>query len=828
MRINSKQLYYFSFIIVSVCTLFSCSPEKSTFVKSFPADTAFVFGNKIIIKGNLTKDETNKLQADLVSYWEDSLYAPSTRAYGLRFRKGQPFFNTFVLKDPPIYDSSNRLRTISFMTGYLKSQGYYRSVIKDTAVHSYAMASKKWGRQHRVTMVDTIYTGKQTIIDSEKIAIDTGRLQFLADSTKKESLIIPHKSPFAKALIGAELDRLVTLYRQKGFFLITRDNLIAEADTLDQSLLNFSSDPFEQAQKLAEAEQHRKQNPSTLITIMKRENRDTAYQLLPDSAYFKEYRIGNVYFFPQADARLPVDSIMKDTVGMTKEYYRDFTMYYRGKKLFRLSPLSNMIQNRQGRLYNDELFNRTLGNFNAVPAWSQVDYKTVLRQDTVDFYYILSPARPQNMSFSVEGSRNTGDFLSTGTLIGTALNTTYTNRNFLFKRGAQFLANFSNGVEFSLDKNYPFLQTFSSSLGFSLNFPNVKIPKWIPNFNATRATMNRRGNMRVDLSGNYSERNNFFRVRSLVAGFGWDWKRRTNAYQLKLVNVELYSLDTLPLLISAFKENPFLRSSFNTGSVISIQGGWSNTFNDRKNPNRTNLLRAAFEFSPNPLVFLVPVLKTSNIYNYGKVEIEARRQWKYKKSAIATRFMAGFGYNFGSNPKFGNTLPFFKQFIAGGPNSMRAWGLRQLGLGSSIVSDTSTFRERYGDMQLELNGEYRFDVVTIGSVNIGSALFADAGNVWNVKRNPALPGAEFDISRFGKDIAIGVGTGLRLDFNYFLIRLDFGLKLKDPARRENGGWMDFNDFTWQNKEYSVKGPDGKYSPLPRNNYALQLGIGLPF
>lgn len=825
MRINCKQLYYISCITVCICVFFSCSVEKGTAVKNFPADTAFVFSNKIILKGNLTKDEKNKLAANLVSYWDDSLYAPSTRQYGFSFHTSQqPFFHIYSLKNPPVYDSANRVRTIGFMTGYLKSQGYYYSLIKDSAVKSY------YKGQRRITMVDTIYTGKQTIIDSEKYAIDSSRLQFLADSSKKESLIQPGKSPFAKGLIGGELDRLVALYRQKGFFLINRDNLIAEADTLDQSLLNFSADPFEQAQNLAEAVERRKQNPTAVITIMKRENTDTSFQLLPDSAYFKEYRIGNIYYYPEADVRLLADSVLKDTGNISIDRYNEYTMYYR-KKLFWMKPLRNMTLMHKGRLYNDDLFNRTINNFNQVPAWSQVDYRTVLRQDSVDFYFLLSPARPQNMSFSVEGSRNTGDFLSTGTLIGTALNTTYTNRNFVFKNAVQFLANFSNGVEFSLDKNYPFLQTFSSSLGFSLNFPNVTIPKWIPNFNtpkALRKNMNRRGLAKIDISANYSERNNFFRVRSLVAGFGWEWKRRTNVYQFKLVNVELYSLDTLPLLISAFKENPFLRSSFNTGSVVSMQFGWSNTFNDKRHANRTNLLRAAGEFSPNPFVFAVPGLKASNIYNYFKVELEARRQWKRRKSTIATRLIGGVGYNFGSNPKFGNTLPFFKQFIGGGPNSMRAWGLRQLGLGSSIVSDTSTFRERYGDMQLELNGEYRFNVATIGSVNIGSALFADIGNIWNIKKNPALPDAEFSLSRFDKDIAVGIGTGLRLDFNYFLIRLDFGLKLKDPARQENGGWLDFNDFTWQNKEYSIKDASGNYSPLPRNNFAIQLGIGLPF
>jgi outer membrane protein assembly factor BamA len=82
------------------------------------------------------------------------------------------------------------------------------------------------------------------------------------------------------------------------------------------------------------------------------------------------------------------------------------------------------------------------------------------------------------------------------------------------------------------------------------------------------------------------------------------------------------------------------------------------------------------------------------------------------------------------------TLPFFKQFSAGGPYSMRAWGLRQLGMGSSIQSDTistTNYRDRFGDMQLEANVEYRFPLATVAGIKVASALFADMGNVWNVK-----------------------------------------------------------------------------------------------
>jgi outer membrane protein insertion porin family len=155
---------------------------------------------------------------------------------------------------------------------------------------------------------------------------------------------------------------------------------------------------------------------------------------------------------------------------------------------------------------------------------------------------------------------------------------------------------------------------------------------------------------------------------------------------------------------------------------------------------------------------------------------------------------------------------------------MRAWGLRQLGLGSSTASDTiaaNNFRDRFGDLQLETNLEYRFTLFNVNGFKIGSALYADIGNVWNVKKDATNPGSEFSIKHFGRDIAIGIGTGLRFDFNYFLVRVDFAYKAKDPGRAENGGWMSIKNFKWKEDRTN-------FSQTEVRNYAFQLGIGLPF
>jgi outer membrane protein assembly factor BamA len=142
---------------------------------------------------------------------------------------------------------------------------------------------------------------------------------------------------------------------------------------------------------------------------------------------------------------------------------------------------------------------------------------------------------------------------------------------------------------------------------------------------------------------------------------------------------------------------------------------------------------------------------------------------------------------------------------------MRAWPLRKLGPGSNIQSFERTVApERFGDIQLEMNAEYRFFLFDIGGVLINSALYTDIGNIWFLRQAPGFPGGEFKFRKLWKDLAIGAGTGLRVDFGFFLVRLDYAYKVKDPSPET---------LDVQNKWF--------YNWRPFNGQ-LQLGVNYPF
>lgn len=145
---------------------------------------------------------------------------------------------------------------------------------------------------------------------------------------------------------------------------------------------------------------------------------------------------------------------------------------------------------------------------------------------------------------------------------------------------------------------------------------------------------------------------------------------------------------------------------------------------------------------------------------------------------------------------------------------MRAWALRRLGPGSSVkdFDGENGIPDRYGDVQLEANAEFRFPIGRPLGIKINGALFTDIGNVWLLKKNAGLPEEVFNFNRLGKDIAIGAGAGLRIDFNFFVIRLDYSYKVKDPS-------PSVENATVQNKWFGYQFFKGDQ---------FQLGIGYPF
>jgi outer membrane protein assembly factor BamA len=186
-------------------------------------------------------------------------------------------------------------------------------------------------------------------------------------------------------------------------------------------------------------------------------------------------------------------------------------------------------------------------------------------------------------------------------------------------------------------------------------------------------------------------------------------------------------------------------------------------------------------------------------------EITLGRTWIFGRNsgqAIATRFLAGAGYAYGNS----TALPFEKHFYAGGSNSLRGWQARTVGPGLSQMDKSFVIPNQTGDMKLEANIEYRFNMFW----KLAGALFIDAGNIWTLRSSGEGNSYEsmFRWDTFGESIAANWGLGLRLDFGFLLLRVDMGMKIHDPARVQK--WV--TPDMW----------------LKRDGFAVHFGVGYPF
>jgi len=781
----SSSLSLFSLLFL----LNSCADLKLAIVHNYPKETEFIYKNKIIVKDAPSIQNAKELSIALDNYWDDSIKVLTIRQYGI--------FNTII--NPRSYQPERMTRTIQYMSNFLASEGYYHPIL--TPIIRTDTIKKEW----RTTVTMEVELNKKTLLDSITFQLSDPLLQNIALNNSQYSYLKKGQA-FSNEVINNELDRLVALFRANGLYNFTKEKIFAEVDTIDASLMILELDPLSQITQITEAKEKKNQNPSWKISIQLR-------NLTKDIT--KQYRIGQQLFYSDIAVLDIPDSLLINPPAK-KDTLNDLVHLYTIPK-FKSALFKEQAFIQKGSLFNESSYYQTLNNFSSLGAWQQVDGRTTMVNDSVYLHYFLVPNPRRSINFDIEGSRNTAQ-LGSGNLLGLSTNLTYRDKN-VQRKAIPSMTSLRLGVELNLNSGGNIAQTLLWNVGQTYSFPNLIIP-----FVKKEAKANQNVKSNFSIYGSYMDRLDYYQLKSFTTNWGYEWKKNKNGKQQLInyrpLNIELYLLNKFSKLDSLLILNPFLRSSFNEGNIVSQSLSYTNIGSSSKHPRQQEYVRLGIE-EAGGLLGLSQKL-TNNFYRYLKLEAEYRSTYKYDNSEIAWRLMGGWGNNYSNNTRLSGQLPFFKQFTAGGPYSMRAWGLRQLGLGSSTFYNTSASSQnfdRFGDLQLEANFEYRFTFLQLGSYKIGSALFTDMGNIWNTRDLGNDINAGFKLDRLYKDLAIGVGTGLRMDFDYFIIRIDYALKMKDPTRQNNNGWLNLSDMKWN----EIK-PNG----LKVNNYAWQFGIGLPF
>jgi outer membrane protein assembly factor BamA len=710
------------------------------------------------------------------------------------------------MENPTVYNAKPIFQTMLNMKNMLSSIGYRKSNI------SFDTTLKIKKNQQRIGVRFNVIIGPQYKIDTVIYAFQDSLLQRIVLGSVVASNL-KTKSPFSYEIIDQEISRITDLYQNNGYYKISKEDIIAEIDTINIALFNGGSNPFEYSSTLSMASTKVDQ-PSLKLYFRLRSNRD--------STHTQQYTIGKISIYPDVKAE-DRDTLLPQSIQDTSriKIYSFYNTFYN-------QFIRDNVQLSPGSLFKREDYNKTLNNFNKLGTWQSINMVADAndKEKKIDYVLKLQPSKKQYFSIDLEGSSilNTSQLVQVGSgRVGIANNFTLRNRN-IGKRGIQLENSLRTGIEFN---NFKKILSGEISLTNRLTFPRMVAPfsdKFKSRFQQAKTVIS------ADVS--YIDRFRFFRLNTFNTFIGYEWKPNpSTSWQFKPLNLEFTQFSPDSLFIESIRNFPLLLYTYNNGLII----GMNAVFNKNLTPNNSkhvSLLKVYAEES-GLLAGALFYEQTrngkylGNLYRFFKLDVEFKHIVAYKKSSLHMRAFVGAGLALSTASRRGQvTLPFFKSYMAGGPNSMRGWPIRKLGIGSNIFYDTvanGTFNDKYADMQLEGNLEYRFNLFQFYGFWMRGAVFTDIGNIWfRNDLDGSLKNAGFRFDRLGKDIAVASGFGARVDFNYFLLRFDLGFPVKDPrysptnignsnierfySQRE-GGW--FVDNHW-------------------NKPVFQFAIGYPF
>lgn len=652
---------------------------------------------------------------------------------------------------PVIFDSTKARESTEAMIDYLFDKGYFHGRV----TYSVKVDSTRHKSKKKATVTYHVWRGELSYVDSVIYDIKDERMNTFKDEGIEKSPLKAGK-PYDADDLRYERSRIALIMQDWGYRDFTNQYVHYEADTLDPG------------------------NNVTVYVMIAPPEGDSVHRV---------FFIGNIYVYPDYDQDTIIRTPPKDTV---KE---DVTIIYHRLR-YNPQALVNPIQIRSGALYSRDKYLRTARRFSELDEFQFVNIEYANDRDTLGRHRVcdveikLTPAKRR--SFSVEVAANSSSDQFKG--IGSEVKVAFANRN-VFRFTDQFNFNVSSGIETSFDTLGFHVNTFDFNVDAS-----VTVPKWVlpPPFRYNPPT---RRLPKTVISSRYSllKRVGFYDFQSLAMTYAIDYQdnpynRWTGALQLLFSGL----IDSTAAFEAVLDVRPSLRRSFETVRIFgpSLTFAYSNQAKIDRKTRHIFFGRLSTDWGVVPGVYFS---------TFAKFEGEVKRLLAIgRRSSLVGRLTSGIAIPIGQD----EVVPYIKQFVIGGPNSIRAWRVRTLGPGAFALPDSVEFQDQSGDIKIEANIEFRFDLLSW----LKAALFIDAGNIWLIKPNPELPGGEFTVATFLDQVAVGSGAGLRFDFDFFIIRFDVGTKLRYPTTGE-----------WLPDDVQLGQPEWR-----RKEMNFNLGIGYPF
>jgi outer membrane protein assembly factor BamA len=703
--------------------------------------------------------------------------------------KDKPTFRESLLdiaEEPVIYDSVVTAQTSRQMQKYLFSKGYFYSKVRDSV--SFNPNTKK------ARVFYFLNPGNQYFIENIHYSIPDEELSYYIfnDTIGR---ILKSGAPFDADVMQKERQRIMDNLVNNGYFYFEPDYIYFDIDS---------------------AVGNRKVN----VTIGAKKFPVFANAEKDSVSYVKHPRfyLNNIYIITETTGRDFKNASFTDTL-----VYNDFIFLSNKPLAYKKDVLLHQVDFFKGQVFQKSLAERAykrllnLGVFRSV----LIQYvKNPRYNDQLDCYIVCTPLIKQGITVETEGTNTYGNLGIDGSIL-------YQNKN-LFRGAELFELKMTGAIaaqqQLTTDETNKNVQSTFNTLQFGPEL-RFSVPRAIFPFSLLPFKKESLPRTFINSSLNYQSRPEFNRSIATV-NYGFSFRYKNSLIRHDIIPFEVYMVKAT--LRSDFRnkliENGdyFLLNSFI--DHITTLSKYSMTYNgqlqkgsDKKRAlnyfkvnlsSSGNILRALYKATGQPQdtagryrILDIPFAQ------FVKVDFDYRLYIRIrKKNRVVYRIAAGIGKPLANL----NVLPYEQSFFSGGPNGIRAWRARTLGPGSYNGENVNAKYDKIGDLMLEGNIEYRFHIFK----SFYGAWYTDCGNIWLLKPDPSKPGGEFRSDKFVNEIAFGSGFGIRWDLNFFVLRLDLGVPLKDPKRDEGERWL-FH-------------PNVKKDDKPWNRTILNFGIGYPF
>ncbi|MFS4446519.1 BamA/TamA family outer membrane protein [Maribacter sp. 2307UL18-2] len=717
--------------------------------KFIPEGETLYTGSEISTKSDDDVKDIKKAKQELQTLLRPE---PNSTVLGMRLglyyhykaqKKKPGFLNKWLNKkfgEKPVYLSDiNPQRIEELMANRLDNQGYFYSNI-DSKIDS----TLKYTSIDYTVELPKPYTMETLKLDTDSLLIYNKIEKALAETELKTG------DRFDLDVLKFERERIDRELKQQGYYNFNPDFLIFEADTN-----RYDNRKFDMFLKL------KKRTPKKSLI---------------------HYIIDSITVYPNY-------SIERDTAAMKSEIENVKGMYFvQEEEYFKPEKLAPYILFEKGQTYNAEIARLTSNRLSALGSYKYVNIRFNENDTTaldgsgsLNADIFLSPLTKRSIRTELQAVTKSNGFAGPGIAV------TYSNRN-LFK----------SGETLSITGNFAYEAQLAGGKDSGLNSiagglkADLIIPRLVP-FSPSRFKY-AVPKTKISLGGDILNRSKLYTLTSFNTSFGYTWNaNRFVFHELNPISVTYVNLsNTTEEFDAILDNNPFLSRSFEQQFIAGLN--YTFTYNELVDENKTRPLyfSTSLDIAGNTLNLLSGGKNTAfglEYAQYAKIDGDLRYYLKWgKEQALVSRVYAGLGIPYGNS----STLPFVKQFFSGGPYSVRAFQIRSLGPGSfqSGGTATSSFFDQSGNLRLEANLEYRFPIWAY----LKGALFADAGNVWltdaiKIPEGTSEENREFNEQllqqgQFGsdwtKELGIGVGFGLRVDIQSFVIRFDLASPLQIP------------------------------------------------